>query len=48
MDVEEAVGVGTQGQMLGVTKLDVSRWVPLQGIGMFWTVEVTGGADWVD
>lgn len=49
-EVEETrvVGVGTQGQMLGVTKLDVSRCVPLQGIGMFSTVEVTGGAATVD
>lgn len=24
---------GTQGQMLGVEKLEVSRWVPLKGMG---------------
>jgi hypothetical protein len=39
------VGLGTQGQILGVTKLDVSRCVPLKGIGALSIVAVTGGAD---
>lgn len=36
---------GTQGQILGVTKLEVWRCVPLHGIGILATVEVMAGAD---
>lgn len=46
--VVDEVGVATQGQMLGVSKLEVSRCVPDHGIGMFSTVAVTGGAGKVD
>ena len=47
---EVAVGepVATQGQTLGVTKVEVSRWVPLQGTGALSTVAVISGADWVE
>lgn len=43
----DAVGesVATQGQTLGVTKDDVSLWVPDQGMGAVSTVAVTAGAD---
>lgn len=45
MEDDKVVGLGTQGQILGVTKLDVSRCVPLKGIGALSIVAVTGGAD---
>lgn len=48
--MEVAVGepVATQGQTSGVTKLEVSRWVPLHGTGTLSTVAVMRGADWVE
>jgi hypothetical protein len=46
--VEVGEPVATQGQTLGVTKLEVSRWVPLHGTGTLSTVAVISGADWVD
>jgi hypothetical protein len=43
VDVGEPVA--TQGQTSGVTKLEVSRWVPLHGTGTLSTVAVIRGAD---
>lgn len=48
--VDEAKGepVATQGQTFGVTQLEVSLWVPLQGTGTLSMVAVIAGADSVD
>jgi hypothetical protein len=48
--VEEAVGesLATQGQTLGVTQLEVSLCVPLQGTGAPSAVAVMLGADWIE
>lgn len=45
---EEEKVLGTQGQTLGISNVDVSRCVPLQGTGMLSTVAVTVGADSTD
>lgn len=42
-----AMVLGTQGQTLGISKVEVSRCVPLQGTGIE-TVAVTLGADSTD